>query len=104
MHNVGPYLGILSDINMGPSRKHLPSVRFFIPEVIRKSRRRHFLAACLIQTLFRCWVECRVYLKRKRQLILAQSIIRMWPKMKQYRRLRAKAIMCQVSSKSKIKT
>jgi hypothetical protein len=93
MHNVGHYLGVLSDINLGPKRTN---VRFFVPDTIRTTRRRYYLAAMLIQTCFRCWIESRVYLRKKRLLILAQSIVRMWPKWKIFLRLRKHTIRSQV--------
>ena len=92
MHHCGKYLGILSDIKLGVFRQ---KIKYKFPRVIRDERRMYWIAARMIQTLFRCWIECKEYFKKKRQLILLQSICRMWPKYCYYRRLKATTIKCQ---------
>jgi hypothetical protein len=92
MHKVAPYLGIFSDIFLPKERTHL---RFRMPTVIRRDKRMYYLAATKIQTLFRCYIECKEYFLTKRRVILIQSVCRMFPKRKYYVRLRATTIKCQ---------
>ena len=92
MHNVAYYNGILSDIYLAPQRKDLP---FFIPHTIRNTRRLYWLAARNIQTRFRCWINGREYRIRRRRLVLLQSVVRMFPKRKQFLRLKYWTIKCQ---------
>lgn len=50
MHLTKTFQGVLSDIYLGPKRKGLP---FFVPDIIRNDRRLLWLAATIIQTVFR---------------------------------------------------
>jgi hypothetical protein len=91
LHLAGPYNGPLSDIYMGPHR----IVMFFIPRIIRSSRRMYWQASILIQTQWRrYWVQ-KDFLIQLRRVLLLQSIVRMYPKWVQYRRLKATTIKCQ---------
>lgn len=54
MHLAKTFQGVLSDIYLGPKRKGLP---FFIPDIIRSDRRLLWLAATIIQTVFRFVVD-----------------------------------------------
>lgn len=92
MHQAKPYLGILSDIKLGPYRHR---IRYRLPALVRTDRRMYWLAATLIQTCFRCWFESKDYFLKKRRIILLQSIFRMWPKYQYYRRLKRATIRSQ---------
>lgn len=96
MHRSKPYLGPLSDIQLGPYR---PNIRYKIPRQIRTERRMYWLAATLIQTCFRCWFESKDYFLKKRRIVLLQSICRMWPKYRHYQRLKRATIGCQARAR-----
>lgn len=50
MHLTKTFQGVLSDIYLGPKRSGLP---FFVPHIIRNDRRLLWLAATIIQTVYR---------------------------------------------------
>jgi hypothetical protein len=50
MHSAKTFQGVLSDVYLAPKRKGLP---FFVPDIIRSDRRLLWLAATIIQTVFR---------------------------------------------------
>ena len=77
MHNVAHYNGILSDIYLAPKRQN---VMFFIPDIIRNTRRMYWLAARKVQTIFRGWSEGKDYIWKRKKVLLLQSICRMWPR------------------------
>jgi hypothetical protein len=100
MHKVQTYLGVLSDIFLAPKRKGLV---FFVPDIIRKERRMLWLAATIIQTVFRCWIASRAYFHKRRMVVLIQSVIRMFPRRQKYKRLKATTIKCQAWSRRTVK-
>jgi hypothetical protein len=100
MHLAGTYNGILSDVYLGPQRV---GVQYTIPQPIRSTRRMLWMAAIIIQSKFRCWIESRVYLHKRKLLVRLQSVIRMYPKWCQYRRLKAATIKCQAWSRRTVK-
>lgn len=100
MHKLGPYNGILSDIALAP---HRYNVKYTIPRVIRDERRIYWVAATLVQSLYRCWIECKDYFEKKRRIILLQSICRMWPKYRWFQRLKATTVRCQAWMRRTIK-
>ena len=91
LHLAGPYNGPLSDIYLGPHR----IVFYFIPRLIRSSRRMYWQAAVVIQTQWRRYIVQKDYLVQLRRVLLLQSLVRMYPKWVQYRRLKAITIKCQ---------
>jgi hypothetical protein len=91
MHLAGPYNGPLSDIYLAPHRL----VKFYIPRIIRSTRRMLWQAAILIQTQWRRYFLQKDFLAQLRKVILVQSLLRRYPKMIQYRRLKATTIKCQ---------
>ncbi|RYH12451.1 hypothetical protein EON65_38310, partial [archaeon] len=100
MHKAAPYLGLLSDIALA---HHRPIVKYSIPRNIRDERRLYWTAATMIQSLFRCWIECKDFFEKKRRIVLLQSICRMWPKYIWYQRLKATAIKCQAWARRTVK-
>ena len=101
LHLAGPYNGPLSDIYLAPSRGK--AVKFSIPRLIRSSRRMYWQAAILIQTHFRRFILRKEYYIKVRKVLLVQSIIRMYPKWVQYKRLKAATIKCQAYGRRTVK-
>jgi len=99
MHLVKPYLGVLSDIYLAPTR----NVLFAIPEIIRNERRLIWAAATRIQTKFRSWIASRDYFYRLRMLVLIQSVCRMFPIYRKFKRLKATTIKCQAWARRTVK-
>lgn len=99
LHLAGPYNGPLSDIYLGPQR----FVKYRIPRLIRATRRMLWSAAILIQTQWRrYWIQ-KDFLVQLRRVILLQSIVRMYPKWVQYRRLKRITIKCQAWARRTVK-
>jgi hypothetical protein len=100
MHKMATYDGPLSDIYLAPPRNN---VTFFIPLVIRTGRRAVWFAAVTIQSAWKSSRYWRIYQVRRRQVVLIQSIGRMWPKRVYFLRLRATAIKCQAWMRRTVK-
>ena len=92
LHLQGAYDGPLSDIELGVWRE---DIKFKIPRVIRGTRRDIWYGVVKIQTNFRRWSVYRHTLKRRRQVVLMQSVIRMFPKRERYKRLRYHTVRMQ---------
>lgn len=101
LHRQGNYNGILSDIYLAPERK---KIKYKIPSEIRSTRRMYWKAAIFIQTMYRCWIECREYFYKRRQIVLLQSVGRMYSKYIWYRKLRATTIKCQAWARRTVKS
>jgi len=91
MHAQGIYDGPLSDIELGPER----DLRFKVPTVIRTTRRDIWAGVVKIQTNFRRWSVFRHTLKRRQQVILMQSVIRMFPVRERFKRLKRHTVRMQ---------
>lgn len=91
MHAQGAYDGPLSDIELGPERDLL----FKVPAVIRSTRREIWAGVVKIQTNFRRWSVYRHTLKRRKQVVLMQSVIRMFPVRERFKRLKRHTIRMQ---------
>ena len=100
MHKAGAFNGVLSDVYLGPKRA---SNYYFVPDSIRDERRLLWLAATMIQTLFRCWIQSREYYRKRRQLLLIQSVARMFPRYRKYRKLKATTIKSQAWARRTVK-
>lgn len=92
LNAIACYNGPLSDIYLAPQRTN---IRFTIPHTIRESRRMYWLAAVIIQKYYRRINLWRAYRESRRKILLIQSLLRMYPKMVQYRRLKRVTIKCQ---------
>jgi hypothetical protein len=92
MDLVGHFNGLLSDIYLAPIRNNL---QYFIPFSIRNSRRLYWLAARILQTRYRCWIQGREYILKRKRIVLLQSIFRMFPIKKFYILLKYTTIKCQ---------
>jgi hypothetical protein len=96
MHSVAPYNGPLTDMLLEPFRDGL---QFFIPKYIRAHRRMFWFASVKIQAQWRCLVVWRVFIKIRRQVLLIQSCIRMFPKREQFKRLKLWVIKAQANAR-----
>jgi hypothetical protein len=92
LHVQGFYKGPLSDIELGEWREN---VKFRIPRAIRETRRDIWFGLVRVQTVYRKWIVYRHTLKRRRQVVLLQSVIRMFPKREKFKRLRRHTIRMQ---------
>jgi hypothetical protein len=92
LHMMGFFFGPLSDIELGEWREN---IKFKIPRAIRDTRREIWFGVVKIQTLYRKWIVYRHTLKRRRQVVLLQSVIRMFPKREKYKRLRFHTVRMQ---------
>jgi hypothetical protein len=100
MHLAKTFQGVLSDVYLGPKRKGLP---YFIPDIIRSDRRLLWLAATIIQTVYRCYIASKDFFHKRRMVLLIQSIIRMFPRYKKYKRLKKTTIRCQAWARRTVK-
>eukprot|EP00605_Chrysophyceae_sp_TOSAG23-4_P001261 GSChrysophyteH1.ASY1.ANO1.1372.1 assembled CDS len=98
MHLQGAYDGPLSDIELGKER----DIPFKIPAVIRSTRRDIWFRVVEIQTAFRRFSVYRHTVKRRRQVILLQSVIRMFPKREIFKRLKYHVVRMQAYARRTI--
>lgn len=96
MHNVAPYNGPLTDMLLQPFREGL---KFFIPKYIRAHRRMYWFASVKIQAQWRCLVVWRIYVKIRKQILLIQSCVRMFPKREQFKRLKRHVVKTQANAR-----
>jgi hypothetical protein len=99
MHKMAIYGGPLSDIYLAPAR----NVAFFIPLVIRTGRRATWFAAVTIQSAWKSSRLWRIYQVRRKQVVLIQSLGRMWPRRVWFLRLRVTAVKCQAWMRRTVK-
>jgi len=92
LHDIAAYGGPLSDIYLGPPR---PDIQYFIPARIRSERRMFWLACTVVQARYRGLLARRLFYAMRAQLVLIQSVLRMYPYRERYKLLRKTSIRVQ---------